>query len=205
MKGLTSPNLQIFKFANRLIMTNPRLATRYAKSLLDLAVEQNQLDAVYADMKLLKGIVKSNPDFTAMLRSPVISADKKDKILDAVIGSNLSKLTMLFTKLLTLKTRESNLPEIVTAFIAQYNAMKNIQTVKLTTATPVSDEVKNNIVAKIKSSTSNAIELETAVKEELIGGFKLEIGGTLVDASILRDLNDVRKQFLDNEYIYAIR
>jgi F-type H+-transporting ATPase subunit delta len=186
-------------------MTNPRLAARYAKSLLDLAVEQNQLDAVYADMKWLQQVNKSNPDFVNMLRSPIISSDKKDKIIDAIIGSKVSKLTMLFTNLLTTKTRESNMPEIVTAFIEQYNKLKNIQTVKLTTATAISEELKQSIVAKVRSSTSTAVEIETSVKEELIGGFKLEVGGTLIDASILRDLNDVRKQFLNNEYIHNIR
>lgn len=186
-------------------MTNPRLATRYAKSLLDLSIEQNQLEAVYADMKLLKGINKSNPDFVALLRSPIITADKKDKILDAVIGKNISQITMLFIRLLTTKKRESNLPEIVTAFLEQYNKLKNIQTVKLTTATPISEELKNSIIARVKSADSSAIEIETAVKEELIGGFKLEIGGTLIDASILRDLNDIKRQFLNNEYIHNIR
>jgi len=186
-------------------MTNPRLATRYAKSLLDLSIEQNQLEAVYADMKLLKGINKSNPDFVALLRSPIITADKKDKILDAVIGKNISQISMLFIRLLTTKKRESNLPEIVTAFLEQYNKLKNIQTVKLTTATPISDELKNSIIARVKSADSSAIEIETAVKEELIGGFKLEIGGTLIDASILRDLNDIKRQFLNNEYIHNIR
>lgn len=186
-------------------MTNPRLATRYAKSLLDLAVEQDQLPAVYADMKMLKDLMRSNPDFVALLRSPVISTDKKDKIIDAVLSNHVSKLTMLFSKLLTAKTRESNLPEIVTAFINQYNVLKQIQTVKLTTATPVSDEVKNIILGKLKESTKGSVELETAVKEELIGGFKLEIGDTLVDATILHDLNDVRRQFLNNEYIHSIR
>jgi F-type H+-transporting ATPase subunit delta len=186
-------------------MQNPRLAARYAKSLLDLAVEQNQLDAVYADMKWLQQVNKSNPDFVNMLRSPIISSDKKDKIIDAIIGSKVTKLTMLFINLLTTKTRESNMPEIVTAFISQYNSLKNIQTVKLTTATPISEELKNSIVAKVKSSTSTGVEIETSVKEELIGGFKLEVGGTLIDASILRDLNDVKKQFLNNEYIHNIR
>ena len=186
-------------------MTNPRLATRYAKSLLDLSIEQNQLEAVYADMKLLKGINKSNPDFVALLRSPIITADKKDKILDAVIGKSVSQIFMLFIRLLTTKKRESNLPEIVTAFLEQYNKLKNIQTVKLTTATPISDELKNSIIARVKSADSSAIEIETAVKEELIGGFKLEIGGTLIDASILRDLNDIKRQFLNNEYIHNIR
>ena len=186
-------------------MTNPRLATRYAKSLLDLSIEQNQLEAVYADMKLLKGINKSNPDFVALLRSPIITADKKDKILDAVIGKNISQISMLFIRLLTTKKRESNLPEIVTAFLEHYNKLKNIQTVKLTTATPISEELKNSIIARVKSADSSAIEIETAVKEELIGGFKLEIGGTLIDASILRDLNDIKRQFLNNEYIHNIR
>jgi F-type H+-transporting ATPase subunit delta len=186
-------------------MQNPRLAARYAKSLLDLSVEQNQLDAVYADMKFLQQVNKSNPDFVAMLRSPIITSDKKDKIIDAIIGNKVCKLTMLFINLLTTKTRESNMPEIVTAFIEQYNKLKNIQTVKLTTATAISEELKQSIVAKVKNSTSTAVEIETSVKEELIGGFKLEVGGTLIDASILRDLNDVKKQFLNNEYIHKIR
>ena len=186
-------------------MTNPRLATRYAKSLLDLSIEQNQLEAVYADMQMLKKINKSNPDFVALLRSPIITSDKKDKILDAVIGNNVSQISMLFIRLLTTKKRESNLPEIVTAFLEQYNKLKNIQTVKLTTASPISEELKNSIIARVKSADSSAIEIETSVNEDLIGGFKLEIGGTLIDATILHDLKDIKKQFLNNEYIHNIR
>ena len=49
------------------------------------------------------------------------------------------------------------------------------------------------------------IELETPVKEELIGGFKMEMGGKLVDATVLRDLKFVKKQFADNEYIQKLR
>ncbi len=186
-------------------MQNPRLATRYAKSLLDLSIEQNGLAEVYADMKLLQQINKSNPDFVALLRSPIITSDKKDKIIEAIVGDKVSKLTMLFVRLLTAKTRESNLPEIVTAFITQYNKLKNIQTVKLTTATAISDDLKNSIIAKLKDTVTGEVEIETSVQDELIGGFKLEMGGTLIDASILRDLNDVRKQFLNNEYIHNIR
>jgi F-type H+-transporting ATPase subunit delta len=186
-------------------MTNPRLAARYAKSLLDLAVEQNQLDAVYADINLLKSINKTNPDFVALLRSPIVSSDKKDKIIESVIGSHTSKLTMLFVNLLTSKSRESNLPEIVTAFLEQYNELKNIQTVKLTTAVPIGDDLKNAIVAKVRTEGSTGVEIETAVNDALIGGFTLEVAGKLIDASILRDLQDVGKQFISNEFIHALR
>jgi F-type H+-transporting ATPase subunit delta len=196
----------IIRLLNYHIMTNPRLAGRYAKSLLDLSVEQNSLEAVFADIKLLQSIIKSNPDFVNLLKSPVISSDKKEKIINAVVSDKFHKITLIFIQLLTRKNRESNLPEIVKAFVEQYNQLKNIHLVKLTTATPISDALRDEIVAKVKSDTGQQnIELETVVKDELIGGFKLEMGGNLVDASILRDLNDVKKQFANNEYLHSIR
>ncbi len=187
-------------------MNNPRLAGRYAKSLIDLAIEQNQLDAVYADMKFLLSICKSNPDFVAMLKSPVISADKKDKLLDSIASNKVSKVTGLFLKLLVSKARENSLPEIVKTFISQYNELKKIYQVKMTTAVPVSNELREDIVKKIKANTPmQNIELETVVEDALIGGFTLEMGDTLIDASILRDLHDVKKQFKSNEYIQSLR
>lgn len=187
-------------------MNNPRLAGRYAKSLLDLSIEQNNLDAVFADIKMLNGICKTNPDFVALLKSPVINSDKKEKIITAVLEGKISTLTNAFIQLLARKTRESNLPEIIRAFIEQYNELKQIHQVKITTAVPMSETLKNEILAKVKSDAGiEHIELETVVKEELIGGFKLEMRGTLVDASVLRDLKDVKKQFAENIYIHNIR
>ncbi|MEN9964934.1 MAG: synthase subunit delta [Bacteroidota bacterium] len=187
-------------------MSNLRLASRYAKSLVDLAVEQQQLDAVYADIKVLQSICQTNSDFVAMLKSPIISSDKKEKIVIAVTSDKIGKLTAAFLTLLINKSREYSLPEIVKAFVDQYNKINDIHPVKLTTAVPVSDQVKNAILDKIRSTTSmQKIELETVVKDELIGGFTLEVGDSFVDASILRDLNDVKKQFLNNDFIQSMR
>lgn len=187
-------------------MTNPRLAQRYAKSLIDLAAELNQLNAVYDDMLLLNSVCRQSRQFVVMLKSPIISADKKYKIIESVTSEKISNVTQTFIKLLSSKNRESNLPDIITAFIEQYNAIKGIHKVKLTTAIPVSDEIKNSFVSKIQSSASvSNIELESIVDEKIIGGFVLEMEGKLVDASILRDLNDVKKQFQNNDYIHKLR
>lgn len=187
-------------------MNNPRLAGRYAKSLIDLATEQNKLESVYSDMKLLQQIFKSNPDFVALLRSPIIKADKKQKIIAAVTTGKVGDLSNAFINLLVTKSRESNLPEIADETITQYNTIKGIHKAKITTATPMSEELKNAIISKVKADGGvDNIELETAVEESLIGGFVLEMRGNLVDASILRDLKDVKKQFLNNDYIHKIR
>ncbi|MEO6405903.1 MAG: ATP synthase F1 subunit delta [Ferruginibacter sp.] len=187
-------------------MNNPRLAGRYAKSLLDLAKERGQVEEVYADMKVLKALFVSNRDVVALVKSPIINADKKDKILKAILKDRISPLTQLFIDLLVKKNRENNLPEMTNTFIDQYNVLKNIHRVKISTAVPLSSELREVFIQKIKSATSiQNIEMETIVDQALIGGFKLEMDGTLIDVTVLRDLNDVKKQFADNEYIHKLR
>ena len=187
-------------------MQNPRLASRYAKSLLDLAVEQNQLETTLMDTQLLQAVGRQSRDFANMLRSPIIKADKKQQIINAVLGDKLGTLTKAFINLLVNKGREANLPEIADAFISQYNELKNIQTVKLSSAAPLTDSVKETIRSEVLASMPGAqIELKEEIRPELIGGFVLQVGDILVDASIRRDLNDVKAQFLKNIYVAELR
>jgi F-type H+-transporting ATPase subunit delta len=187
-------------------MPNPRLAKRYAKSLIDLSIERNELEEIYNDMLLLSGICKSNRDFVNMLRSPVINPDVKVKIMAAVLAGKITELTTVFTKLLIKKGREGNLPEICTAFIQQYKEYKNIYTVKLTTATTLSNELKNAIIDRVRATSEmQNIELETEVDKDLIGGFVLQTGDKLIDASVAYDLKLIAKQFENNDFIYKVR
>src|SRR5688572_8966186 len=173
-------------------MPNPRLASRYAKSLLDLAVEKGVLEKTYADIQVMEQICKGNRDFVNLLRSPIVKSDAKRKIVEAVTKGKISELTTAFNALLVGKGRESILPEIITAFISQYKEHKNIHIVKLITAVPVSEEVKTAIVKQVKKAGGiENIELDEKVDESLIGGFILQLGDKLVDASISYDLRNI--------------
>lgn len=187
-------------------MLNPRLAGRYAKSLIDLAVEKDQLEVVYNDMLYMQSICKSSREFVNLLKSPIIKAEKKSQILNVITKDKVSLLTSSFNSLMVSKGREETLPEVVNAFIDMYNDIKGIHKVKLTTAREVSEELKQSIVNKFTSTTTlQHIELETVLKEELVGGFILEFDNKLIDASILRDLRDIKKQFQENIYVQKIR
>jgi F-type H+-transporting ATPase subunit delta len=187
-------------------MQNPRLATRYAKSILDLAKEHKQLDTVYTDMQYINQLCATSKEFVNLLKSPIIKGDSKQNVLDAVTNGKIGNITQGFNKLLVAKHRENVLPEIATAFIDQYNQINGIHKVKLTTAQPLSAETKAQLVAKITSETSmQNVEIETLSNEELIGGFVLEYNNNLVDASILRDLKDIKKQFMNNEFVMKLR
>lgn len=187
-------------------MLNPRLAYRYAKALLDIAVEKEQLEAVYADVQWLKAICKSNPDFVSLLRSPIIKSDKKQKIIDAITKGNINEISQGFIKLLVSKTRESHLPEMLNEFVKLYKAHKHINTVTLTTAVTVGDTVKDTIIAQVKKAANiENVELVEKVDPDIIGGFILEMGDQMVDASIAYDLREIAKQFRNNDFIYKVR
>ena len=98
------------------------------------------------------------------------------------------------------------MPEITHAFIEQYKTFKEIYSIKLTTASPVTEETKTMLIELLRSLTSmKNIELETVVKEEIIGGFILQTSERLADASIAYDLKEISRQFENNDFIYKIR
>lgn len=186
-------------------MQNPRLASRYAKSLVDLSSEKGQLEAVHADMLFMQQLAKTNPDVVTLLKSPIVKPDKKQQILAAIFEGRISLITAAFVKLLVAKGRESNLPEIAQEFGRQYDILKNISKVKITTAVPLDAAVLDLIKSKVQSGTDMQVKLETAVNADLIGGFVLETDNKLFDASVLRDLNDIKKQFAENIYVPALK
>ncbi|MEO6949782.1 MAG: ATP synthase F1 subunit delta [Ginsengibacter sp.] len=187
-------------------MNNPRLSQRYAKSLVDISAELNQMDEVRKDVLVLQNIIKSSREFVVMLQSPIIKSDKKFKIISAITAGRISTITQKFLQLLCNKNRESNLPGIVSSFLDQYNKIKGLHTATLTTAAPISEELVNTFIENIKTASSlKHLKLETKVDESLIGGYVLEMEGKLIDTSILRDLKDVKKQFANNDYIHKLR
>ena len=187
-------------------MLNPRVASRYAKSILDLAIEKGQLEKVYKDMLFLQDVIKASPEFSSLLKSPVVKPDLKIKAINGVTKGKISDITILFTTLLVNKNREVVLPEVIHSFIEQYKKEKKIQTVKLTTAVPISESLKKSIVAQVKKTGNfENIDLVEVVDPSLIGGFVLQAGDQLIDASISYDLKTIARQFDNNDFIYKVR
>lgn len=178
------------------------LSARYAKSLLGLAIEQNQLDAVYADMQLIEAACKDSRDLALLLKSPVVKTDKKQSILKAVFGESLSQLSIAFVNLLADKRREYHLQGIASAFISQYKKHNNITTAKVVSAVALTDEVRGKLRDMVNATyPDQKIELAEQVDESLIGGFVLRVADKQVDASIKRSLTDMQMEFNKNPYV----
>lgn len=179
-----------------------RIATRYAKSLIELASEQNKLQAVHRNMETLSEAAK-NRDLYLLLKSPIIKADKKNAVLDAVFGGRLDTLTMSYIRLLVNKNREMYLPEITAEFMDQYKRMQKITSLRIRTAEALTPEVLNTIKQKLVASgiTTAHLDVETTIDRSLIGGFVLEFDNQRYDASVSKKLANLKDDFSKNFYV----
>jgi F-type H+-transporting ATPase subunit delta len=181
-------------------MRNTKAAIRYAKSLLELALEQNKLDKCFEDMKMIQKVLDQSNELRSVLRSPVIGQAKKDKILKELFGENVDILTMSFLNIVGEKGRDSLLPEIISAFVDQVKRHKQIMVAKVVSAAPLSEELRQKIRKIISEVHNGELELIEVVDEDIIGGFILNIADKRIDASIRGQIRELRKEFSENPY-----
>ncbi len=183
-------------------MADLRVASRYVKSLLGLAVERGVLEAVHADMLLFSDVCKKNRAFTVMLRSPVIRHEKKKLVLNKIFSGKVNPLTLDILNILTRKNRESILPSIADEFHNAYNEHMGIGKASITTTIPMDKNLRSNIEMIVKKlSNKKTVEITESVDKELIGGFILNVGDRRIDASIKSKLRLLNLKFHENYFV----
>jgi len=181
------------------------VAYRYARSLMQLAREKGVMEAVREDMLLVASTCAENNDLRVMLRSPVIRADMKNKVLGRVFGGNIGHMTERFIAILVRKGREGILPEIAEGFQNVYRTEHDILMAEVRSAVPLTDEARAQVKKMAeKRHPGKSILIEESVDPSLIGGVVVRIGDEQVDASVSRRLSDLRRKFSENPYIPEI-
>lgn len=179
-------------------MKNKRIAKRYAKALFGLAIEQEVFEQTKTDMKYLQELNKIK-EYKNMLINPVVPKDKKQAISEALLKNKVGQLTIAFILLIIRKNRSYAIPGITEAFVEMYNAHKKILPVEIHTAAAIDPGLREEVIEKIKEQTqSNDVILNENVNEKLIGGFILLYKDKLYDASVRRQLNELRKELINN-------
>lgn len=182
-------------------MSDIRAASRYAKSLIELAQEQNILEQVNEDMKLFSDVVAKNRDLELLLRNPIVKSDKKLAVIEAIFKGKVTGLTLAFFKIVAHKSREALLKLIAAEFKVQYNEYQGITEASVTTAVPLSPALRDELGQRLVAQTGQKIELEERIDPSLIGGFLLRVGDKQIDSSVKYNLNKLRNKFKDNPYI----
>lgn len=183
-------------------MGSYRIANRYAKSLIQLALENGQLEAVSSDMKDVDRAFENSRELKLMFKSPIITSDKKLAVVKALFEGKVSELLFRFLTLMIKKGRESHFHDMVGSFITQYNLLKGITPVKITSAVKLdAAQVQGMIAALKKNENLKEVELEEVINPAMIGGFTLQYDDKMIDSSVSRSINALRNIIEDDTYI----
>lgn len=182
-------------------MSDTRVASRYAKSLMELAIEKDALEEIYKDMQLFSETCQSSHDFRLMLKNPIIGHDKKKVILYKIFQGKVHESTLAIFDVITRKNRESILCAISNEFISLYRQHHSIDKVVVTTSVPLTPDLREKMIRKIKERTGNKVSLTEKVDPDLIGGYILQIGDRMMDNSVRSKLKALEYEFTDESYV----
>ena len=176
-------------------MSELTVATRYAKSLIDLAQDEKALEEIRKDMELFTQTLRANSQLQAVLANPIVAHDKKIKILDGIFTDKVSKVTITFFNLMVNKSRAEVLYPAALEFVNLYDVTKNITKATVVSATELSEANKKTIIAEIEALTKGTVKLTAKVDPSLIGGFVLTVGDRQIDTSISNSLAKLKREF----------
>ena len=174
-----------------------RAATRYAKALLNLAVEKNKVESVGNDMAQISQVIEENKELDLVLKNTIIKSEDKKIILNKVFSS-ADPLTNQLFDILYKNNRLDKTSEVAEQFTELYNDYLGKEKAIVTTAFPMTSELELKVLTKVKELTTKTVELENVVDESIIGGFILRIGDKQYNASVANKLNRLKREFTLN-------
>ncbi|MBS1765391.1 MAG: ATP synthase F1 subunit delta [Bacteroidetes bacterium] len=177
-----------------------KVAGRYAKSLLGLAIEQKTEEKVFGDMQLITSTVGASRELALLLRNPIVNTDKKLNIASALFKGKVSDLTLAFLNIIISKKRELYLEDISRQFISMYKAYVGIETAYVTTPFALDEKLRAEIMKIVSAAAKGKVELVEQIDKDLIGGFVLKMNNRQVDTSIESKLREIRRELKINLY-----
>lgn len=179
-------------------MSDNKIAIRYAKSLLSIAKENSGLELVKNDIESILTAINQSRDLKNLLNSPIVKTEAKLSVFKKILAGKCQVTTEQFILFVIKNSREFHLVAILNSFLALYNVERGLQKATITSATALSQNNIEAIIAQLETETKNKIILEKKIDKNLIGGFIIQIGDKLYDASLLNKFKNIRKELILN-------
>jgi F-type H+-transporting ATPase subunit delta len=181
-------------------MRRPKLARRYAKAFFEFSQEQDKVEDVIRDIRLIEEVLFENKEFKTIICSPIIRVDKKIAILNEIFKPRVNAISLQYLTLILKKGRECELDLICDEYDKLYKKFKRIVTLYIQSTETLGKDMIDIVRQKIKSYLEMEIEIIEQINPKLIGGIQLRFNDYLVDASVQGCLNRLRRQLVDKSY-----
>lgn len=171
-------------------------SSAYAASLLELANESNQAEAIGEELSAVRQIVLDNRSFHQYLSDPAISSTERGETLKRIFGGKASPLLSNFLGVLNEKGRLGSLVEIADAFDDLLDEQLGKIEVDVTVAQKLTPEQLEEVRKRVSAALKKEAVVHQYVDESIIGGLMLRVQDKLIDASVRTQLQAMKQQLL---------
>ncbi len=161
------------------------ISNTYAEALFELAVEDNKIDDLYAQIDMLSKLFSENPGFIALLTHPHITVEEKLDSLEKSLKGRVDDSIVGLLRVVVEKDRAGEIGMIFENFRAKVYEHKKIGVVYISSAVAIDEARKSKIEDKLLKTTGfKSLETHYTVDEKLVGGMMIRIGDRVVDSSV---------------------
>ena len=169
------------------------IATVYARSLFEAAQEKDKLSDVRDQLGEIADAIEGDQQLQVFFFSPYLtSEDKKEGLRKAVSGAD--ELVENFLELLIDNHRMPVIFKIRREYEALWDKENELLPVQITSAVELDDKTVKQIGDQIADQTGQKVELSTEVDPDVLGGLVVRVGNTVLDASVRRRLENLRRE-----------
>jgi F-type H+-transporting ATPase subunit delta len=169
------------------------LAQVYARSLFEVAREQDKLDVLREQLGQFADAMKQNRELELFFFSPYFSTAEKQNGLEKLLDGADERL-MNFLKLLIENHRMPVIYRLRREYERLWERENRLLPVVLTSAVELDEQTVKDLGDRIGERTNNTVVLTTKVEPDIIGGIVVRVGNSILDASIRNRLEQLRTQ-----------
>lgn len=175
-------------------MRDIRVAKPYARALYEAAIEQNALEVIINDVDTFQKLMEQSEELVQFINTPLMSPQIKSDTFHQLFSESMNPLTINFFRLLALKQRERYLVAIMDAFTLIVDEAAGRVVAKVTTAVPITQNQEHQLIQQLSAFSGKEVRLDTETDEQIQGGFVVQLGDTVFDASVATQLQRLKQQ-----------
>ncbi len=177
-------------------MIDGTVAKRYAEALFEVAKENNQLEKIEADLKLVAEVMQQTELLMDFLRHPQIDGLAKKELIKTAFKDSISSISENFLSQLIDSNRVEFFEEILKMFIKYANEVRGVIDVEAITAITLDDANKTKVIETLKQKFNKQVRLQNIVDPSILGGIIVKIGDRVYDGSINKQLKLLERSLM---------
>ena len=167
----------------------------YVAAMFEIASANEAVSVVEDDMFRLARAIESNEQLRAALNDTSLPADRRQNIVEQLLGGKAHNVTVQLVSLLVCTGHISLLPQVADALVKRASSSKQMEVAEVRSAVVLTDAQKARLAEALSKVAGKPVNLKVVVDPSVIGGLVATIGDEVIDDTVRTRLDQVKARF----------